>query len=60
LKDGARVVANLKEEAKVLGLAWGTVRHAYRTLQVQTRYPYQTGGGPYQWDLPLAAQPGSV
>jgi len=51
LKNGSRIVAELKAEAQVLGLAWGTVRHAYRTLQVRTHYPYQTGGS-YQWELP--------
>jgi RecA-family ATPase len=59
LKNGARRVTDLKEEAKVLGLAWGTVRHAYRARGVQTRYPHQTGSGQYEWVLPSPEPPGT-
>jgi hypothetical protein len=51
LRGGPRAVEDLKDEAKVLGLAWATVRRAVKALGVLTRYPHQTAGR-YEWSLP--------
>jgi hypothetical protein len=52
LCGGPRPVEELKEEAKVLGLAWATVRRAVKVLGVTTRYPHQTAARRYEWALP--------
>ncbi len=56
LHGGPRPVEDLKDEAKVLGLAWATVRRAVKALGVTTRYPHQTVAGRYEWSLPDQSQ----
>jgi hypothetical protein len=52
LQNGPRAVEELKEEAKVLGLAWATVRRAVKVLGATTTYPHQTASRRYEWALP--------
>jgi AAA domain len=52
LRDGPRVVEELKEEAKLLGLAWATVRRAIRIMGVTTYHRKQTASRQYEWGLP--------
>jgi AAA domain len=55
LGNGPRAVEELKDEAKVLGLAWATVRRAVKAVGAKTCYPHQTASRRYEWALPQPA-----
>jgi hypothetical protein len=57
LRDGPRVVEELKEEAKVLGLSWHAVRRAVKIVQAKISYPGQTASHKHEWSL---ASPGPL
>jgi hypothetical protein len=52
LAGGARAVAEMKEEAKLVGIAPRTLERAAKTLGVTIRHPGQTASGVYEWELP--------
>jgi RecA-family ATPase len=52
LKDGARAVAPLKEEAKLVGISPRTLERAAKKLEVTIRHQRQTASGLYEWQLP--------
>jgi hypothetical protein len=60
LRDGPRAVEELRAEAKVLGLAWATVRRAVKVLGATTSYPHQTASRRYEWALPDRPQGGAA
>ncbi len=51
LKDGPRVVEELREEAKVLGVSWHAMRRAIKVVRATVAYPGRTASGKHEWSL---------
>jgi hypothetical protein len=51
LKDGPRVVEELREEAKVLGVSWHAMRRAVKIVGAKVAYPGRTASGKHEWSL---------
>jgi hypothetical protein len=59
LKNGPRVVEELRGEAKVLGLSWHAVRRALKVLRVVTTFPRYTSSCKHEWSLPTGESAGA-
>jgi hypothetical protein len=51
LRSGPRVVEELREEARTLGLSWHAIRRAVKKVEATTIYPHQTATRKHEWIL---------